>query len=374
MKNLLNILIGLLIPFTLSAAEPVRIAAIFPKTGESMQELTRVDKPEFLGIRQAVEELNQQGGLLGRRILLLEYDDKSTSLGCRTAARQAVKDGCIAAIGSSWSSLSMAIARVFQAEKIPMISPTSTNPDVTLVGDYIFRACFIDSFQGSVMADFARTDLSAKTAVVLTNTSESYCIGLAKFFISHFTLSGGQILWEGDYLAVATDFNHLLKKAQQLNPDVIFVPGMPRDSGFIIKQARKMGIKTRFLGGDGWDNEMYDYGGNLIEGNYFCAHWHIKSTLEKSSVFVMASQKLYGPDISFAAALSYDSVMLLADAVKRVQSLDPARIRDALASTKEFKGVTGGITFDGNRNPINKSAVILKFEKGKSVYVKTIKP
>ncbi len=360
--------------FPVFGAEPVRIAAIFPETGEAVQSAIGGVSPELLGTRQAVKELNRQGGLLGKQLLLIEYDNKSTALGSKTAALQAIKDGVIAVIGSSWSSLSLGMAPVLQAARIPMIAPISTSPEVTLVGNYIFRACFIDTFQGSVMADFARTDLRARTAVVFTNTGEVYCMDLAKFFISQFTRGGGKILWEGDYLADATDFTPLLKKLQHLNPDVIFLPGMPRDSGFIIKQARKMGITTKFLGGDGWGGEMYDYGGKMIEGNYFCAHWHTQSSGEKSRLFVKASQDLYGPDMFQGIALSYDAVMLLADAVKRARSIEPAKIKDALADTKAFTGITGEITFDENRNPINKSAVILKFENGATRYVKTINP
>lgn len=355
-------------------AEPVKIAAIFPKSGEAVQSYKR-EQSELLGTRLAVEQLNRKGGLLGRRIQLIEYDNKSTALGSKTAARQAVEDGVIAVIGSSWSSLSLAMAPVLQTARIPMISPISTSPEVTLVGDYIFRMCFIDSFQGLVMAGFARKDLHARTAVVLTNTGESYSMGLAKFFISQFTSLGGKILFEGDYLAESTNFTPLLGKVHRQNPDVIFVPGMTRDSAYIIKQAREMGIHTVFLGGDGWDMEMYTYAGKVIEGNYFCAHWHPQSTLEESRQFMRTAQKLYGTTInSSAIALSYDTVMLLADAARRAKSLDSTRIREALAATRGFKGVTGEITFDKNRNPIGKQAVILRFDKASVVYVKTIKP
>ncbi len=356
-----------------TGAEPVKIAAIFPETGEAVQSSAGVQH-ELLGTRQAVDDLNRKGGLLGRRIQLLEYDNRSTALGSREAAALAVKDGVIAVIGSSWSSLSLAMAPVFQGAHIPMITPISTNPEVTLVGDYIFRACFIDPFQGRVMAEYARKDLRARSAVVLTNTGESYCMGLARYFISHFTRSGGEILWEGDYLATATDFTAQLHKAKGLTPDVIFVPGMRRDSSYIIKQARKMGMKTVFLGGDGWDADMYAYAGNTIEGNYFCAHWHPQSTRERSRRFLEESREAFGPDIKSAFVLSYDAVMLLADAVKRADSLKPERIRGALAATRNFQGITGDITFDKDRNPTGKEAVILKFHNGSVVYVKTIKP
>jgi len=354
-------------------AEPVNIAAIFAETGEAVQTSEGVQY-ELLGTRQAVDDLNRKGGLLGRRIQLLEYDNRSTALGSREAAAQAVKDGVIAVIGSSWSSLSLAMAPVFQSAHIPMITPISTSPEVTLVGDYIFRVCFIDPFQGQVMAEYARQDLHARSAVVLTNTGESYCMGLARYFILHFKRSGGEILWEGNYHATATDFTAQLKKTKGLSPDVIFVPGMTRDSSYIIKQARKMGIKTVFLGGDGWGTHMYTYAGNVIEGNYFCTHWHPQSTREKSRRFLKEAREAFGPDINPPFVLSYDAVMLLADAVKRADSLEPERIRDALAATRNFQGITGDITFDRDRNPSGKEAVIVKFHNGSVVYVKTIKP
>ncbi len=356
-----------------TGAEPIKIAAIFAETGEAVQSSAGVQY-ELLGARQAVDDLNREGGLLGRRIQLLEYDNRSTALGSREAASQAVKDGVIAVIGSSWSSLSLAMAPVFQAAHIPMITPISTNPEVTLVGDYIFRACFIDPFQGQVMAEYARKDLHARSAVVLTNTGESYCMGLARYFISHFTRSGGEILWEGDYLSTSTDFTAQLHKAKGLTPDVIFVPGMTRDSSYIIKQARNMGMKTVFLGGDGWDVDMYTYAGNTIEGNYFCAHWHPRSTRERSRRFLKEAREAFSPDINSAFVLSHDAVMLLAEAVRRAGSLEPARVRDALAATRNFQGITGDITFDKDRNPMGKEAVILKFHNGSVVYVKTIKP
>jgi branched-chain amino acid transport system substrate-binding protein len=355
-------------------ADAMKIAAIFPMTGEAVQSSSGVQS-ELLGTRQAVDELNRKGGLLGRKVLLMEYDNKSTALGSKTAAQEAVKDRVIAVVGSSWSSLSLAMTPVLQAARIPMITPISTSPELTLAGDYIFRACFTDPFQGSVMADFARTDLRARTAVVLTNTGETYCMGLAKFFISQFTHGGGEVLWEGDYLATAADFTPLLKKVQMLNPNVVFVPGMTRDSSYIIRQARKMGIKTVFLGGDGWDSEMYSYAGPAIEGSYFSGHWHPQSTRPQSRRFMETARKLHRPqDINSAVALSYDAVMLLADAIRRAGSPEPARIRAALAATRNFKGVTGDITFDKDRNPLGKEAVILTFAKGTVQYVKTIKP
>ncbi len=355
------------------AAETVKIAAIFGKTSEGDAMSFINENSAFKGLRYAVKELNQQGGLLGKQIELFEFDNETTELGSRMAAQKAVKAGVIAVIGAAWSSNSLAMAPVFQQAKIPMISPVSTNPKVTQVGDYIFRVCFIDPFQGTVMANFAYDDLKATTAVVLINASSIYSMGLAQYFVPHFQAQGGEILWEGEYLDDTANFRTLLERIGQLEPDVVFIPDYDRRPGFIIKQAHNMGIHdVTFLGGDGWDNNMYEYGGRAVEGNYYSGHWHRAVTRNKSRQFVQQFEQ-QGEIDSTNIPLAYDAMYLLADAVQRADSVEPARIRDALAETSDFQGVTGAISFDQNGDPI-KSAVILKFEQGTSVYFKTVEP
>jgi branched-chain amino acid transport system substrate-binding protein len=352
-------------------AEPVRIAAIFAKTGSAV--VVPGIRTEFSAVHLAVKELNAKGGLLGHPIEVLEFDNQSTALGSKQAAGEAVKAKVIAVIGATRSSHSLGMAPVLQTAGILMISPISTNPQVTLMGDYIFRVCFIDDFQGEVMAAFAIKDLKAKKAVVLTNTGEQFSLSLSRLFMERFKKLGGQILWEGDYLGSATNFEEQLKKVHLVKPDACFVPGYDTDTGFIIKQAREMGISATFMSGDGVSESIYKYAEGFADGIYYTSHWHPENTDKRSRLFVHAYEKDYGKIVEAAPALTYDAVMLLADAAKRAKSIDPAKIRDALAATKGFKGVTGEITFDQNRNPLNKSAVILKFEKGKSLYVKTIR-
>jgi branched-chain amino acid transport system substrate-binding protein len=254
-----------------------------------------------------------------------------------------------------------------------MITPVSTNPEVTLVGNNIFRVCFIDDFQGEVMATFATKELQAKTAVVLTNTSQKFSLSLAALFIEKFKKLGGKILWEADYLGDSVNFAEQLAKVKELHPDVCFVPGYDADTGFIVKQSREMGIHSIFLSGDGLQ-ELYKYAGKAAVGTYFVSHWHQESQNATSRQFVETYQKAAATTIDPIAALSYDAVMLLADAMGRANSVEPAKIRAALAKTNGFKGVTGEITFDANRNPVEKSAVVLKFEEDSWVYVKTITP
>ncbi len=354
------------------AAESVKIAAIFAKTGPAV--VVPGLRPEFNSVRLAVKELNDSGGLLGHPIEVLEFDNKSTALGAKQAAEEAVKARVLAVIGATRSSHSLGMAPVLQAAGIPMISPVSTNPEVTLTGDFIFRVCFIDDFQGEVMAAFAAKALKAKTAVVLTNTSEKFSLSLAGLFMEKFKNLGGAILWEGDYLGNATNFEEQLVKVKAFKPDVCFVPGYDSDTGFIVKQAREMGIDAVFLSGDGLTDAIYKYAGNAADGLFFSSHWHPDDPDKKSRQFIQTYEREYPKVIEAVTALGYDAVMLLADAVKRAKSLEPAKIRNSLAETKGFKGITGEISFDKNRNPMNKSAVILKFEKEVAVYIKTITP
>jgi branched-chain amino acid transport system substrate-binding protein len=368
------ILLSLCLTATCAIADPtVRIGAIYGKTGAA----ALPNNMDLNGIRLATEELNARGGLLGKhRIELVEVDNQSSALGSKAAARKAVEAGVIAVIGASWSSHSLAMAPVLQDARIPMISSGSTNPEVTLAGDFIFRVCFIDDFQGLVMAQFAFRDLGARKAVVLTNAGNKFSIGLAARFIDRFRKLGGRILWEGDYLEDASDFTAILGKVRNLTPEVVFLPGYSKDSALIIKEARKLGIQAVFLGGDGWTDVtgMYQYGGASLDGTYYSSHWYPDPGSPQNLVFMKKYEKRFGTAPDSASALGHDAMMVLADAVTRANSLDTGRIRDALAATRAFKGVTGEITFDKNRNPVNKPAVIMKFENGKSVYVKTIKP
>jgi branched-chain amino acid transport system substrate-binding protein len=367
------LLFWVLLSFPLHAADAIKIAAIFPETGQSVVEYGL--RPHFSAIRLAVRQLNDAGGLLGHPIELLEFGEqgKGTALGAKQAAQEAVEAKVVAVIGATRSSHSLAMAPVLQAAGIPMITPVSTNPEVTLVGNSIFRVCFIDDFQGEVMATFATKELQAKTAVVLTNTSQKFSLSLATLFIEKFKKLGGKILWEGDYLGDAVNFKEQLEMVRELHPDVCFVPGYDTDTGFIIKQAREMGIHSIFLSGDGLQ-ELHKYAGKAAIGTYFVSHWHQESQDSASRQFVKTYQKAVTTTIDPIAALSYDAVMLLADAVGRANSIEPAKIRAALAKTNGFKGVTGEITLDANRNPVEKSAVVLKFAEDSWVYVKTIMP
>jgi len=351
------------------AAQKIKIASIFSKTGPGVT----ASRTTLNGIRFAVEELNQQGGLLGKQIEIVELDNKSTALSSRLAAKKAVKAGVIAVFGAIWSSNSLAMASVLQKAKIPMISPFSTNPRVTLVGDYIFRICFIDSFQGKAMANFAFNDLKAKTAAIIVNADSRYSEGLADFFKQQFKRKGGEILFEASYLQNTDNFSSTIKKIKPFNPDVIFLPGHNKDSAQIIRQAHDKKIFAPFLGGDSWGTDMYHVAGSALHGNFYSGHWHRDSKNKKSRQFVKKYERRFGILGSTGPALAYDTVFIFADAVRRAGSLNPSKIRDVLAATRNFKGVTGNISFDKNGDPV-KPAVIRKFDNKTSVYVKTVMP
>ncbi len=224
------------------------------------------------------------------------------------------------------------------------------------------------------MAKFAFQDLNAKRAVVLTNTGNKYSPALARFFIESFRKLGGKIVWEGDYLEKVTDFDLLIDKVKSFQHDVVFVPGYYKDSAMIIKKSKKAGITATFIGGDGWGGDLiYDYAGSELYGSYYSAHWHNDFPNKKSQDFQKRYTKKHGEIKYSGVALSYDATMILADAVHRAGSLDPASIRKALSETKNFEGTTGKISFNSNGDSI-KPVVILKLDKGTSFYVKTILP
>jgi branched-chain amino acid transport system substrate-binding protein len=356
--------------FPAMAVEPVKIATIFAKTGIAAVQ----NAPYIEMVELAVEELNSQGGVLGRPVELIVLDNKSTPIGSTLAAKEAVKLQVTAVIGSGLSSHSLAVAPVLQQEGIPMITPVSTNPKVTHVGDCIFRVCFIDSFQGAAMAKFAYADLGARTAVVLRNIDEAYSTTLAEYFINAFKQTGGKVLLDGGYRGKAVDFSDLLKETATLGPDAVYVPGYTRDSGLIIKQAASMGVKATFLGGDAWA-EIYKYGGKAADGNYHSAAWHpdvqFKESIHLQNIY---KQKHNKKITNTSAPLSYDAVMVLADAIRRADSLDRAKIRHTLAQTKDFPGATGNLTFDEQGDPRDKEVIILKLENGRQIYYKAIKP
>ncbi len=371
MKRLLTVLVVFLVgPTVLFGTETFRLASIFSQTGTAaMTNLHQIRTVEL-----AVEEINRNGGVLGSQIELFSYDNESSALGSILAAKNAVADEVSAVIGASWSSHSLAMAPVFQEAGIPMLTPSSTNTAVTGIGDYIFRVCFVDSFQGEVAAKFAIEDLHVKTAVVLTNTNSTYSLDLAALFIDKFSNYGGNLLWEGDYLE-PVDIEEYLAKVKNLKPDLIFIPGYARDSSLFIKSFRTAGIDAYILGGDGWSqNEMYNYARNALDGSYYVSHWYSGLTEPESLEFISKMQNYFTDGtLNPGMALSYDAVKLLITAVQKAKSFKPEDIRVALSKISDFQGVTGKISMGIGGDP-EKDAYVLIFEDGKTEFVKKVSP
>jgi len=325
------------------------------------------------GVKMAIDEFNAAGGLNGKTIELIEYDTKGDPREAGTVVTRLVSnDKVVAVIGEVASSLSLAGAPVCQRNQIPMISPSSTNPQVTLVGDFIFRVCFIDPFQGYVGAKFATENLKATNAAILVDQNNAYSVGLAKEFKDNFIKMGGTVSVEQTYAEGDTDFTPKLVAVRTAKPQVIYVPGYYTDVANIAIQARKLGITAPLLGGDGWDStKLTEIGGASIEGSFFSNHASDQDPAMAS--FVKKYEEIHGTAPDALAALGYDAANLLFDAMKRSPSLEGKALRDAIASTKDFVGVTGTINFNATRDAV-KPAVILEVKDGKPTYVVTVSP
>jgi branched-chain amino acid transport system substrate-binding protein len=327
------------------------------------------------GIRLAFEEANAKGGVLGKQLRVVTLDTRGDSAEAASAVTRLIDvEKVTAVLGEVASSLSLAGGRVAQRRKIPMISPTSTNPKVTEVGDYVFRVCFIDPFQGKVMATFARQNLKLSKVAILKDVKNDYSIGLADAFQKSFTALGGTIVVEQSYSQGDTDFSAQVTAIRGTAAQAIFVPGYYSEVGSIARTAERLGLKVPLLGGDGWDSpDLFKIGGDAINGSYFSDHFAPDLATEQAKQFVAKFTAKYGVAPSGLGALGYEAAEVLVDAIRRAGKNEPSAIRDAIAQTKDFEGVTGKITMDAQRNP-QKSAVVLKVEGGKAKFETSIAP
>ena len=355
------------------AEDPVNIMVVYGQSETDVKAYVAAE--DIRGATIAVESINARGGLLNRKVAIVDTRVINNLAGKAEIAKILEQKSIHAVVGANTSNLTMTVAPVFQEAGIPVISPISTNPRVTLLGDYIFRACFTDPFQGKVMARFALRDLGARTAAVLVKVNSAFSTSLSRYFKEAFEPEG-KIVYEGEYLIEDIEFKEILAQVQRLKPDVVFLPGHGRDSGMILKQARLMGIDTVFLGGDGWGKGVLGVAGpEAAEGNYFSNHWHMDLPTVASRRFVNKYTDRYGEKLIAASApLAHDAVMLFENAITRAGTLERDKTRDALAATRGFQGITGTITFDQNGDPLDKDAVIMKYENGAIKLVKSIKP
>ena len=334
------------------------------------------------GAKLAIKQVNAKGGVLGKKITLVVADNKSDTAEAANAMQKlATQDKVIASIAPIASSSVMAAAQVNESAKILGISPTASNPNVTVdpetgkVRDYLFRATFIDPFQGAVMANFAKNTLKAQKAAVYIENSSDYAKGLGKFFKETFVQNGGNIVSDEAYLAKDTDFKATLTKIKASNPDVIFVPGYYQEVGMIVKQAREIGITVPILGADGWDSAKLPEiaGAEALNNTFFSNHYSPDDNSPEIKNFVEAYKAEYGQVPDAFAALSYDATMMIIEAIKRAGVEDSVKVKDELAKTKDYQGVSGSITLDEKHNAV-KGVVIIEMKNGIQAFKAKIKP
>lgn len=351
---------------------PIKIGVFEPMTGAS----AAGGQMTVEGIELANELMPE---VLGRPVELVIVDNKSDKVEAANAVSSLIdKDNVVAIIGSYGSSLSMAAGDIVKEKKIPAVGCSPTNPLVTLNNDYYFRVCFIDPFQGTVMANYAVNELGAKTAAIIQDVTQDYSVGLSKYFEDAFKeLTGDEnsIVAKASYNTGDQDFTAQLTNVSSANPDVIFAPGNYGESALLIKQARDQGITTPILGGDTWESpEFLSIGGDAVEGAVFSTHFTAEAPVtEVSEEFLAKYEEKFNKAANAFAALGYDAYMVILDAIERAGAATPEAIRDALSETEDFTGATGHITLDENGDAV-KSAIIKKVENGDFVYLTTVEP
>ena len=323
-------------------------------------------------IELAFKEINEKGGINGKQLELVVADNKSEAAEATNAMQKLVsQDNVVAVIGPNLSSSVIAASAINNSAKVLDIAPMATNPYVTLdqasgkTKDFNYRTCFIDPFQGTVMAKFATAELGVGNAAILIDNSSDYAKGLAQFFKENFVKEGGAVTAEESYLQKDTDFKATLTKIKATNPDFLYVPGYYQEVGLIVKQARELGMNMPIAGGDGWDSAKMPEiaGAAALNNTYFSSLYSPEDSSDINKNFVAAYEKAYGQKPDVFAALSYDSALLVAEAIKNAGSTEPAKISEAMAKINGFSGVSGSVTFDDKHNPV-KSAVILEYKDG----------
>lgn len=358
------------------AANEIKIGGNFELTGS----VANYGKQAVNGIQLAIKQANAAGGINGKQIKLVMADNKSEAAEATNAITKLItQDKVVTVLGPATSSNTIATLQVSQDNKVPLITPTGTSEKITVdngkTRPYAFRSCFIDPLQGTIMANFASNTLKAKTAAIYIDSSSDYSKGLAQSFESVFTKNGGQILGQEAFLQKDQDFKSTLTKIKAMNPDVVFLPAYYEEVGKIVKQAREMGMNMPFLGADGWDDaKVVEIAGAApLNNTYFCSHFSSQDTDPNVVKFREAYKQEYNQEPGVFAALGYDAGLFLIDALKRANSTDPAKIRDALEQTKNLQLSTGLMTVDANHNPI-KSVVVLEMKDGKQVFKEKIAP
>jgi len=355
-----------------SAADKIKIGEYASLTGKE----AAFGQSSHKGTALAVEEINAAGGVLGKQIDLITEDDQSKQGEAATIVRKLIsREKVVATLGEVASGRSLEAAPICQANKIPMISPSSTNPRVTETGDYIFRVCFTDPFQGKLLADFAKKTLNASKVAVLSDVAQAYSVGLAQYFKEPFLAGGGTIVADQKFSSGDKDFKAQLTAIKALNPDAIFVPSYYTEAALISLQARQLGITGPIFGGDGWEaQELIQLaGGDALKNTFYSTHFSSVKETPEVQKFVKAYGAKYGGEIPDAmAALGYDSAMVLADSMKRAGVTEGPKLRDAIAAV-DFVGATGRTKLNAQRDA-PKAAVIITVENGKFKFLQDVQP
>ncbi|MGZ5450101.1 MAG: ABC transporter substrate-binding protein [Thermoanaerobaculia bacterium] len=327
------------------------------------------------GVRLAADEINAAGGVLGRQVRLLVEDDQGRADEAASAVTKLITaHDVVALIGENSSNQSLAAAPIAQANGVPMISPSSTNPAVTEKGEFIFRVCFTDPYQGKALAAFVRNELKLDTAAILVDKKNDYSVGLAGVFRKELEGAGGKIVAEQSYSGGDTEFRPQLTTIRAASPQALFIPGFYTEVGQIAIQVRDLGMNMPLVGGDGWDSPaVIQIGGKAVEGSYFSDHYFVGDTRPVVQKFVDEYRRRHGKNPEATAALGYDALHIWADAAKRAGSIDRKAVRDQIAQTKDYEGVAGTITMGPDRNPI-KPVAMIKIENGQMNFAGWVQP
>jgi len=354
-----------------NAQDTVRIGEVNPISGA----IGEYGASCHNGIQLAIDLANASGGVLGKRVDLLTEDNQSKAGQTSTIVRKFVtQDKVVAIVGDLTSSATLEGGPIAQAAKVPMVSPLATNPKVTEIGDFIFRVCFIDEFQGRIMARFALENLKLKKAAILTDIKQDYSVGLSGFFKETFVSGTGSVLREQSYSSGDTDFRAQLTSIKAVEPEVVFVPGYYPEVSIILKQARQLGMTVPFIGCEAWDSPtLLQVAGKAADGCYYSNQFSADDPSPAVQDFVKVYQQKYGNRPDNFAALGYDAAQVVLDAIKRAGTTNSAAVRDAIAQTKKFPGVSGDITIDAKRNA-SKPVVILAIRDRQIVFFEKINP
>jgi branched-chain amino acid transport system substrate-binding protein len=374
-KRLLTFLFACAVAATTSSAatsDPIRIGHYASLTGKDAAFGVATRK----GVLLAVEELNAKGGVLGRKLEYLVEDIQSKQGESSTAVKKLIsRDKVVAVIGANASANSLEAAPICQQAKIPMMAISSTSPEVTKKGDYIFRICFIDPFQGAVLAKFAHSSLKAKRVALLTSTNSPYSVGLSAVLRERFSALGGEVVAEQKFSEGDKDFRAQLTAIRAAKPDVIAATGFYTEAALICRQARSLGLDVPVIGGDGWEApQLTELGGKAVEGTYYSTYFSPDNKAPEVQSFVQRYQARWNNEKpEGVSALGYDAMYLIAAAMERTGTTENAKLRDAIAATKDFPGVTGHTTIDEHRNS-SKPAVMITVKNGRTEFFEAVKP